>query len=138
MKRYVIGVLAVAALLAGAVLTVPAAALAQGAGDEQYQDPFSGDEGGSQESPAPEPAEPPAADPAPVEPAPSESVERDAGPAAPTEDPTTGAPVDPSGTTAETLPRTGSEAVLPAALGLALLAVGTLMRRRLACSRAQL
>lgn len=96
------------------LLALPAAALAQGAGDEQYNDPF-GDE---QEQPEPTPTStpvpaappppPPAAAPAQVTPAPAAP-----GPAAPQ------------------LPRTGVDAGLVALAGALLLGGGLALRVRL-------
>jgi len=106
--------------MAAFALSAPAGALAQSAGDEQYHDPFAdqdqaqderdgggGDQGGSSPSPAPAPAP--------------------TGTAAPTESTTTAEPI---ATTADTLPRTGSEAVWVAALGLLSIAAGAGLRYR--------
>ena len=90
---------------------VPAAAAAQSAGDEQYEDPFGDEQPQAQATPAPtqapaaEPAqsEAPAA-PAPAQPAPAPAV----------------APAE--------LPRTGGDAWLPALLGLVLLSAGVALR----------
>jgi LPXTG-motif cell wall-anchored protein len=96
-------------------LAFPAAALAQGAGDEQYQDPF-GDEQSQQEptqtaTPAPPtqaPAQPSQAAPAPtVAPAPA-----------------------PAPTSGRQLPYTGGEAGWLALAGAVLLASGVALRRR--------
>jgi hypothetical protein len=64
-----------ALIVAVAMLALPAGALAQSAGDDQYVDPFQNDGGGRQEEPAPAPEEPAAppeepAAPPPAEPAP--------------------------------------------------------------------
>jgi LPXTG-motif cell wall-anchored protein len=111
--------LGAAALTAAFALSAPAGALAQSAGDEQYRDPFAdqdqaqaerdggGDQGGSSPSAAPAPAP--------------------TGTAAPTESTTTAEPI---ATTADTLPRTGSEAVWVAALGLLSIAAGAGLRYR--------
>jgi len=93
-------------------LAAPSAALAQGAGDDQYQDPF-GDEQSQEEptptaTPAPAPAQPAPAQPAPAQPAP------------------TSAQTGPS----EQLPRTGADAGWIAFAGAALLAAGIALRRR--------
>jgi LPXTG-motif cell wall-anchored protein len=106
----------IAALLAGALLAAPAAALAQSAGDDQYADPFdqvdepSQKDGGSNGSPAP------------------------------TENPTASAPADgaadstqaaaETGSGGGTLPRTGFPAALGALLGVLLLGAGAMVRRR--------
>jgi len=97
-------------------LALPAtAALAQGAGDEQYQDPF-GDEP-EQEEPAPIATPAPAA-PGQAAPAPT------ATPAVPAPAPTT-APA-----AAAQLPSTGAEAGLLALAGALLLGAGAALRRR--------
>jgi LPXTG-motif cell wall-anchored protein len=90
---------------------VPAAASAQSAGDEQYEDPFGDEQPQSQATPAPTQA--PAAEPAqaPTTPAPT----------APTQSATT-----PSAQAQ--LPRTGGDAWLPALLGLVLLSAGVALR----------
>jgi hypothetical protein len=95
------------------LLALPGAALAQSAGDEQYNDPFGEVEepSGSQGEPAQDP------EPAPA-PAPSE-------PTASGEEATVS-----QDTAAPTLPRTGFPAVLLAGAGALLLAGGTTLRRR--------
>ena len=101
----------IAALLCA--LAAPSAALAQGAGDEQYQDPF-GDEQSQPEptaTPAPAPAQPAPAQPAPAQPAP-----------APAPAPAQAAP-------AEQLPRTGAHAAWLALAGAVLMAAGLGLRR---------
>jgi LPXTG-motif cell wall-anchored protein len=105
--------LCIAALLCG--LAAPSAALAQGAGDEQYQDPF-GDE---QSEPAPTPT----ATPAPAQSAPSAPAPTAAPSASAAQAPTQAAP-------AEQLPRTGTDAGWPALAGAVLLAAGLVLRRR--------
>ena len=110
--------LGAAALLVSLTLSFPAAALAQTVGDDQYRDPFAGqdeqqDQGaqndaGQDQTTAPSPA--PA--PAPTTPAPT--------------DPSTGEPI---ATVADTLPRTGTAAGWVAAAGLILLAAGIGLRR---------
>jgi hypothetical protein len=88
-----------ATLVAAALLAAPAPALAQSAGDEQYQDPFAGegqqpddpvqDDAGGGQPAAPEPAAPepvaPAAEPAPA------TAESGSPPAAQPQLPSTGA-----------------------------------------------
>jgi hypothetical protein len=103
-----------AVLLAGLMLVVPSAALAQSAGDEQYADPFGEVEepGGSQEEPAPAPDPAPAPEPAPADPAVAEEAV-----ASQQED-------------APTLPATGLPAHLLAGAGALLLAAGSALRRR--------
>ena len=105
--------LIIAALLC--VLAAPSAALAQGAGDEQYQDPF-GDEQSQSEptptaTPAPAPAQPAPAHPAPAQPAPAP------------------APAPAQASQAEQLPRTGVGAGWIALAGIVLLAAGIALRR---------
>ena len=105
-------VLCIAALLCA--LAAPSAALAQGAGDEQYQDPF----GEEQADPTP------TATPAPAAP----------GAPAPTATPSTAqAPTQPAPAPApagEQLPRTGVDAGWIALAGCMLLAAGLALRRR--------
>jgi len=101
-------------------LAVPSAALAQGAGDDQYQDPF-GDEQSQEEptptaTPAPAQAQPAPAQPAPAAPAP-----------APAQAP---APASAQSGQSEQLPRTGADAGWIAFAGAALLAAGIALRRR--------
>jgi LPXTG-motif cell wall-anchored protein len=103
-------------------LAAPSAALAQGAGDDQYQDPF-GDEQSQEEptptatpAPAPAPAQPAPAQPAPAQPAP-----------APAQAP---APASAQSGQSEQLPRTGADAGWIAFAGAALLAAGIALRRR--------
>jgi LPXTG-motif cell wall-anchored protein len=102
-----------ATVLALFVAAAPAA-WAQSAGDEQYQDPFSGQSGGSSgggtsESQAPAPAATPA--PAPT--------------AAPAPAATTAAAPQPQ------LPRTGAETLLTALAGVGLVMAGIGLRLRL-------
>ncbi len=142
------------ALLVAAGGTLPGQALAQGAGDEQYQDPLAGEqeppEAGNDES---EPSqagggEPPSQTPAPEAPAPSgpdTSTSSGAGsgsvgaadPAPAGAEPAPAAPAQgeaaaplPSAREAGRLPRTGGDPVLAGALGAALLAAGTGLRVR--------
>jgi len=97
-------------------LAFPASALAGGAGDDQYQDPFGDDEPAqTQTAPAPQESAPaqeaaPQADSGSAGPAPAPSVS----PAAPA------------------LPRTGADAGLIAAGGGVLLVAGLALRRRTA------
>jgi|SRR5688500_9998220 LPXTG-motif cell wall-anchored protein len=102
-------------LAAALALGAPAPALAQSVGDEQYRDPFAGEEQAPQDDGAEDTA-PASPTPAPA-PAPA--------PAAPTGS----APVEPTATTAGTLPRTGAEAAWVAAAGLLLIAGGLGLRR---------
>jgi LPXTG-motif cell wall-anchored protein len=105
--------LGAAALLTLFTLSVPGTALAQGVGDEQYRDPFAGQDQSSQRDDAGAPAPAPAPTPAPTA-------------SAPATDPATGEPI---ATVADTLPRTGSDAGWVAAAGLLLIAVGAALRR---------
>jgi hypothetical protein len=102
----------VALLVAVSLLALPAAAMAQGAGDEQYADPFGQTEepNGSQEEPAPEAAPAPAAPETPAAPAEQTVTAQD--------------------TAAPTLPATGLPAFLLASAGSILLASGAALRRR--------
>jgi LPXTG-motif cell wall-anchored protein len=105
-----------AALVAAGLLAAPASALGQSAGDEQYQDPFSGQNGGSSSgggsSSAPQPAAP-ASTPAPAAPA-------------------AAAPATPSAATQQPqLPRTGAETLLTALAGVGLVMAGVGLRLRL-------
>ena len=105
-----------ATLLAAFLLAVPSAAFAQGAGDEQYQDPF------GEEQSQPEPT----ATPAPAQPAPAQ--------AAPTPEPSQSAPAPsatpvPAAASGPQLPRTGADAGLLALAGALLLAAGLALRR---------
>jgi LPXTG-motif cell wall-anchored protein len=107
--------LCIAALLCA--LAAPSAALAQGAGDEQYEDPF-GDEQ-SQSEPTP------TATPAPAQPAPSQSAP------APTAAPSAAqAPTQAAPAASQELPRTGVDAGWIALAGGVLLAAGIALRRR--------
>jgi LPXTG-motif cell wall-anchored protein len=109
----------IAALLCA--LAAPSAAFAQGAGDEQYQDPF-GDEQ-SQEQPEPTAT----ATPAPAQSAPSAP--------APAATPSAAQPAPPQAASAQApapageLPRTGADAGWLALAGAALLAAGLALRR---------
>ena len=106
-------------LAAGAAFLAlaPAAAFGQGAGDDQYSDPFGSDQ--EEATPAPTPRAPVAtATPAPAQPAATTAPSRP-GPAA------TPAPPGPS------LPYTGLEDWLPAAGGALLVGAGLTLRARL-------
>ena len=108
--------LCIAALLCA--LAAPSAALAQGAGDEQYQDPF-GDEQSEQSEQA-DPTPQPTATPAPAQSAPAPTATPSAAQA-----PTQAAP-SPS----NELPRTGVDAGWIALAGGVLLTAGIALRRR--------
>jgi LPXTG-motif cell wall-anchored protein len=115
-----------AALVAAGLLAAPAPALGQSAGDDQYEDPFAGEE--QQEQPAPDPDTPvddgggaqPA--PAPAEPAPA--------PAATGQEPAT-AESGPAPATQAQLPNTGADAGAVMLAGTILLAGGVALRLRL-------
>jgi hypothetical protein len=96
-------------------LAAPAGALAQGAGDDQYTDPFGSGQNGSQE-PEPEP-EP---EPAPAEPEP-------AAPAEPAPAPTAAAAQE-TPEPQQQLPYTGADEGLVALAGVMLLAGGVALR----------
>jgi LPXTG-motif cell wall-anchored protein len=101
----------IAALAAVALFALPAAALAQSAGDDQYSDPFGDvdqptqDQGGANESPAP------AAEPTGEAPAAESAAAADQG-------------------SGGTLPHTGFPAALSALLGALLVGAGVSVRRR--------
>ena len=106
-----------ATLLAALVLalTLPTAALGQGAGDDQYTDPFGS---GQNDEPAQEPDTPTSSDDTPSEsPAPAPT----AAPAAPAQESAGGQ---------EQLPYTGSDAGLLALGGALLLGAGVALRVR--------
>jgi hypothetical protein len=109
-------------LTVAASLALPAGALAQSAGDEQYTDPFAPGEQGQQQqqqqAPPPEPQAPSA--PAEAAPAPTPSAEA---PAA--AEPAAAQPSDP------TLPVTGMPALAMLLAGAVLIAGGATVRRRL-------
>ena len=106
---------AVAALAAAAPAPVPA--LAQSAGDEQYEDPFAGQDPGAAQPEPQAPAAEPAA-PAQSTPAPDSST-----PAAPTAE--SAAQPQPE------LPRTGLDTAPVLAIGAVLLGTGVALRVRL-------
>lgn len=118
------------AALAAAVLlalgAVPAGALAQGAGDEQYQDPFAGGGSGSGSGSSTTPSSGASGSGTQSAPAASGS------PAAPA--PATAAPAGAAPASAE-LPRTGLDLRLVAGAGALLLLAGLLLRRLTADGR---
>src|SRR3954470_19579597 len=99
------------------VLAVPGQALAQGAGDDQYTDPFGSDQATPTATPrprapaAPQPAAAPAAAPAPAA--------------------TPAPPAGPAPAAGPTLPYTGSDAWVPGLSGILLLGTGAALRLRL-------
>jgi hypothetical protein len=92
---------------------VPAAASAQSAGDEQYEDPFGDEQPQSQATPAPTQA--PAAAPAQSQ---SQATPAPAAPPLAADMPPTNPP----------LPRTGGDTWIPGLLGLVLLSAGVALR----------
>jgi LPXTG-motif cell wall-anchored protein len=108
----------IAALAVAGLLAAPSAAMGQSAGDDQYQDPFAGEDQ-SQTQPEPEPAEP---EPAPADPAaPPPEPAAEAPPPAPAQ--------APAGQPAQ-LPYTGFDAGLIVLAGAVLLAGGVALRLR--------
>jgi hypothetical protein len=112
-------VLLILALLAA--LAVPGAAFGQSAGDEQYSDPFAGEDQQQQnqpqaEQPAPQPEAPAQPVEQPAAPAPADSSAEEATAPAESSDPS--------------LPVTGLPALTLLALGAGMLASGLLVRRR--------
>ena len=103
----------IVSLAAVLLALTPAAALAQSAGDEQYQDPFQG-QGQATPTATPAPAQPAQAPAAPA---------ATAAPAAPPA--AAAAPAQ-----AAQLPRTGWDAALPGVCGLILLSAGGVLRAR--------
>ena len=102
----------VALLVLAALAAMPGAALAQSAGDDQYSDPFQGDDPAA-EQPQPEaPAEQPAAPPATVADEADSSVQAA------------------QATSAPALPRTGLPLLAVALAGAVLLGTGAVLRRR--------
>jgi LPXTG-motif cell wall-anchored protein len=116
----------IALLVATAALALaPTTALAQnGAGDDQYQDPFAGDPSQTQTTPSGGSTSSGSSSGSSTQSTPQTAPSTtQAPPASPTQ--------TPSAASNGELPRTGSDAWLPALAGLALLAVGlALMRRR--------
>ena len=99
-------------LAATIALAAPASALAQSVGDEQYRDPFAGEEQPQDETGTPPPAN--------GHPAPAPTG---------TPAPTVSTTVEPTATTAATLPRTGPAAAWVAAAGVLALVAGAGLRR---------
>ena len=111
------------ALLVLAVLTalvVPSAAFGQSAGDEQYTDPFGGDEPQQAQPQQPEPQQPEA---------PTGTVEQPAAPA-PSEGGGGEVAAEPAQPTDPSLPVTGLPALTLLAVGAGMLAAGLAVRRR--------
>jgi len=101
---------------------LPAAASAQSAGDEQYEDPFSDEPAPTQPTPAPTAA------PAPAAPAPSTSSQ--AQPEATEAAPAPATPAAPSASGQSELPRTGADPLLAVLGGGLLLVAGAGLRVR--------
>jgi hypothetical protein len=107
--------LSVAAVL---LALTPAAAAAQSAGDEQYEDPFADQQPQAQATPEAAPA--PAAEPAQAPATPA--------PAAPTQPSPAPAAAEPVQAGQAELPRTGGDPRVPALVGLVLLSAGVALR----------
>jgi len=101
-----------AVLAAALVLSAPAAAPGQSVGDEQYRDPFAGED-----QPQDDDSQDGVTTPAPAP-----------GPATPA-GPTDSTAVEPTATVAGTLPRTGGESGWVALAGLLLVTAGAGLRR---------
>ena len=114
-----------AALAAAGLLAAPAPALGQSAGDDQYEDPFAGED--QQEQPAPDPDTPVddggGTQPAPAEPEPV--------PAATGQEPAPAESAPPATSAQEQLPNTGADAGTVLLAGSILLAGGVALRLRL-------
>jgi LPXTG-motif cell wall-anchored protein len=106
-----------ATLTVALVLAAPGAAFAQSAGDEQYEDPFGGDD---QEQATPTPT------PAPDTPVSSDDGTQAAAQATPTPTPAAGS----EAAAQEQLPRTGNDPILPAVAGFWLLLGGVALRAK--------
>jgi LPXTG-motif cell wall-anchored protein len=104
-----------ASVLAALTLALPAAAVADNAGDNQYKDPFSGSQTPSKKKPAATTTPAPAPTPTPSQ--------------APTPTATTAAPPA-SGTSSGELPRTGFPLLQVAGAGVLLVGAGVLLLRR--------
>jgi hypothetical protein len=116
-----------AALAATLALAFPSAALADGAGDQQYQDPFGNSQPQSQKhnSTTTTPSQP-----APTPGAPSSTTQPQTG-VSPASSTSASGQADPAATTGQ-LPRTGLDLRLVGGLGALLVAGGLFLRRRLA------
>jgi hypothetical protein len=110
--------------VAGVLLALtPAAAGAQSAGDEQYEDPFANQQPQAQATPAP------AADPAQATATPAPPAQATPTPATPAPAPAAAAqPAAGAAPAQAELPRTGGDARLAALLGLGLLSAGVALR----------
>jgi LPXTG-motif cell wall-anchored protein len=124
--------LIVTASLAGAVAGMPAAALAQSAGDEQYQDPLAGSTstGTTKTTPSvPNPSTVPQLSPGAA--TPSTQTTTPATPSAPAASPSAA----PSAASPSALPNTGIDGRVLAVLGLGMLLCGIGLRLRTARER---
>jgi hypothetical protein len=101
-------------------LVVPSAAFGQSAGDEQYTDPFGGDEPQQAQPQQPEPQQPEA---------PAGTIEQPAAPA-PSEGGGGEVAAEPAQPTDPSLPVTGLPALTLLAVGAGMLAAGLAVRRR--------
>jgi hypothetical protein len=107
------------ALACALALALPSAALAQSAGDQQYQDPFSGQSPSSSQ-----PKQAPSAGGGDSQVSPQAQSSPSAAPSA-----TTSQSQSAQAAQGEALPRTGFPAFLPLAYGLVLLLSGAALRR---------
>lgn len=128
--------LAAAVMMSATPLATPASGWAQSAGDEQYADPFAGQDKGAQQPVAkPQPQQ----QQAPSTQSPSGSgtqgttVDQGTTRQGRTTDQT--AATQPATGSAQTLPRTGIDVAYPAAIGVAFLIAGVLLWRRSAPPR---
>jgi LPXTG-motif cell wall-anchored protein len=111
-----------AALAVAGLLAAPAAALGQSAGDDQYEDPFAGEDQQEQPSPDTPVDDGGGTQPAPVEPAPA--------PAATGQEPAPAESGTPATAGQEQLPNTGADAGAILLAGSLLLAGGVALRLR--------
>jgi hypothetical protein len=120
-----------AALAAALALVFPAAALADGAGDQQYQDPF-GNTAPQKQKPKKNSTPTAPSQPAPSQgtPAPSSQPSASASPTASSTQPAAASRT--SASAKGQLPRTGLDLRVIGGVGLLLVAAGVLLRRRLA------
>jgi len=109
----------IAVLIAALALAAPGTALAQSAGDEQYQDPFAGDDQSQSDDSQGGGSESAQATPTPAPAAPSQE-------SAPTAAP---APA-PAVAASQQLPRTGNDPITPAIAGFWLLLGGVALRAK--------
>ena len=107
----------IATLTAALVLAAPGAAFAQSAGDEQYEDPFAGDD---QEQATPTPT------PEPDTPVSSDDGTQATAQATPTPTPASGS----AAAAQEQLPRTGNDPITPAVAGFWILLGGVALRAK--------